>query len=62
MTEPKHARDMTADEYAATLSKLRRGPATAAPPQPVDQPERTAKTMSEQERAEWLQNHRRKFR
>jgi hypothetical protein len=58
MTEPKHARDMTADEYAATLSKLRRGPATAA----VPLPEKHARDMSEQERAEWLQNHRRKFR
>jgi hypothetical protein len=57
MTEPKHAKDMSPAEYEATLSKLRRGPATAA----VPLPEKHARDMSEQERAEWFQNHRRKF-
>jgi hypothetical protein len=61
MTEPKHkhARDLSPAEYAATLNKLRRGQPTA--PQPVDTPQRSAKDMSEREREEWFQEHRRKF-
>jgi hypothetical protein len=61
MTEPKHARDMSAEEYAATLAELRRGPPMAPKPPPVETTPRTARDMSEQERAEWFSEHRKKF-
>jgi hypothetical protein len=60
MTEPtidKKARDMTPEGYKAKLAELRRGP----PPPPVTLPERHARDLSESERREWLQAHRRKF-
>jgi hypothetical protein len=59
MTEstPKHARDMTPEEYATALSKLRRGPATAAAPLPT----KHARELTEAERAEWLRDYKRKL-
>ena len=65
MTEPtidttKHARDMSPAEYEAKLAELRRSPPPKPPP--VETPTLTAKDMSEYERAEWLAEHRRKFR
>ena len=57
MTELKHARDMTAEEYAATLAELRRGPPMATQPLP----EKHARDMTPEERARWMADHRRKF-
>jgi hypothetical protein len=56
MTEPKHAKDMTAEEYAAKLAELRRGPPMA--PQPS--PEKRANQMTEAERVEWLREHKKR--
>jgi ribosomal protein L29 len=55
MTEPKLAKNMTAEEYAATLAELRRGP----PVEPLALPQKHARDLSEQERAEWLSNYKR---
>ena len=61
MTEPtidtKKARDMTPEEYKARLAELRRG--APLQPLPVETPTRSAKDMSEKERAEWLANYKR---
>jgi ribosomal protein L29 len=56
MTEPKLAKNMSPAEYAAKLAELRRGPPMA--PQPL-LPEKHARDLSEQERAEWLSNYKR---
>jgi hypothetical protein len=57
MTEPKHARDMSPQEYQAKLAELRRG----QPPEPMPLPEKKANQMTEAEREIWWSEHRRKF-
>jgi hypothetical protein len=59
MTEIKHARDMTPEEYTAKLAELRRG----SPPRPdVPLPtDKRAKDLSESERQEWLKNYRKRI-
>jgi len=62
MTEPnekqKRAKDFSPAEYQAKLAELKR----LAPPQSVTLPEKHARDMSDQEKSEWLAEHRRKFR
>ena len=60
MTEPneKRAKDSSPAEYAAKLAELKRG----APPPPVTLPEKHARDMSDQEKSEWLAEHRRRWR
>ena len=57
MTEIKHARDMSPEEYKSKLAELRRGP----PPKPVTLPEKRAAEMTDQEKSEWFSEHRKKF-
>jgi hypothetical protein len=61
MTEPKLAKNMSPEEYKAKLAELRRGPPPKPVPPPVD-PTKHARDLSAEERAEWLQAHKRKFR
>ena len=58
----KNARDMSDQEKRAFLEACRKLDAAPKPPPPVETPTRSAKDMSAQEQAEWLQEHRRKFR
>jgi hypothetical protein len=62
MTEPINttirAADMTPAQREAFLAQCRKI-AGASPPPPVETPTRTAKDMSEKERAEWLANYKR---
>jgi hypothetical protein len=67
MTEPtplpptdKMAKDMTEAEKQAFLAKCRK--LDPAPKPPPVETTKHARDLSEQERAEWLQAHRRKFR
>jgi hypothetical protein len=54
--QPKLAKNMTPQERASALAILKRGPAPE--PMPTD---RKAQDMTEQERAEWLREHKRRF-
>jgi hypothetical protein len=66
-TDEKKAAAMTPQERLTKLAEIRRAAITAerAPPPPIDpdpNAPRLAKELSEAERAEWLREHRRKFR
>ena len=54
--QPKKAKDMNPDERAAALQSIKRGP----PPVPVETTKR-ATEMTELERQEYLQEHRKRF-
>jgi hypothetical protein len=57
---PKHARDMTPAERQAFLQQCRKLESASPQSTPVDT--RSALDMSEKERAEWLAEHKRKFK
>ena len=63
MTNPidtsKNARDMNDQEKRAFLEACRK--LDVAPPKPVETTTRTARDMSERERAEWLADHKRRL-
>jgi ribosomal protein L29 len=54
----EHARDLTPKERDDLLAELKKGP----PKKPVELPDKSARDMSEQERAEWLSEHKRRWR
>jgi hypothetical protein len=59
MTETRHVRDLSAEESAALLRELKRGP---PPPADLDTPPpKMAKNMTEDERRNWLAAHRKRF-
>jgi hypothetical protein len=59
MTDIKHVRDLTTEEQAVELARLKRGPpATDLPP--LDTSVR-AKDMDDQARAAWMRLHRKHF-
>ncbi len=55
--QPKFARDMSPQQRAETLARLKLGPA----PEPMDTSKK-ASEMNERERQEWLREHQRRFR
>jgi hypothetical protein len=65
--DEKKAADMTPQERLTKLAEIKRAAITAErAPRPTADPDpnapRLAKELSEAERAEWLREHKRKFR
>jgi hypothetical protein len=56
----KHIREMSPQEQAETLARLKRGSLPEPPPLPDGQ--KRAKDMSEREQQEWLSEHKRRWR
>jgi hypothetical protein len=53
-----NVKNLSSTERDEVLAELKKGP----PRQPQPMPEKHARAMSEQERAEWLSEHKRRWR